>query len=149
MNRLDQGEAREVAGVERKDALDTVDKHRCGDAGIVDLDAGDGVGNEEPAPDDVNFRCVGEHRDLVFDHARPPIRLRGRQAEAVAIKRPRQNVPELAEILLGVAGKIARVEQKINSTNDKLRLRRRPDIPAKKHIAVEQGLDFTSYEWSP
>ena len=88
MNRLDRREAREVAGIQGKDAFDAVDVHGGGDSGIVDLDAGDGVSNEEPAPDGVRCGIVGEDWDFVFYHPRPPISLLRRQAEAVAIQRP-------------------------------------------------------------
>ncbi len=58
---------------------------------------------------------VGEHRDLVFDDPRPPVSLSGRQAEAVPMQRPCQNVPKLAEILRGVAGKGARTNKRITA----------------------------------
>ena len=149
MNRLDRWKARKVASIQGKDAFDAVDVHGGNEPCVMHLNAGDGVSNEELAPDEMHCGIVGKHWDLAFDHSRPSISLMGSQAKAVAIQRPRQNVPELSEILRGVAGEIARCKQKIDGTNDKLRLRCCSDIPAKKHIAVEQGLDFTSYEWSP
>ena len=61
MNGFNFSEAREVACVEGKDAFDAVDLHSGGDAGVVDLDAGDGVSNEEPAPDEMHLWIVGQH----------------------------------------------------------------------------------------
>lgn len=115
MDRFYVFEASEVLCVEGQDAFHAVDMHGGGDSGIVDLDSGDGVSNEELAPYEMHSGVVGEHRDLVFNDPRPPISLRGRQAEAVTIQRPCQNVPKLAEILRGVAGKGARTNKRITA----------------------------------
>ena len=71
---MNTGEAREVEGIEGKDAVYAVNEHGGGETGVVDLDAGDGVGDEESAPQDVNFGCVGEHWNLAFDNLRSTIR---------------------------------------------------------------------------
>jgi len=99
MNRFDVREAGEVAGVEGEDAFDAVDVPDGGDAGIVDLDAGDGVINEESAPLEVNIGGVWEQGDSRFDRASAPIGLGWSQAISVAIGGPRQSIPEFPKVL--------------------------------------------------
>lgn len=131
-------EARKISRVEGENALYAVDVHGGGDAGIVDLDPGDGVSNEEPAPDLMHGGIVGEHWDLVFDHSRSPVGFRGRQAEAVAIQRPCQNVPELAQVLRCVTGKCARPNKRIDSAINQWLQGVIGLEPTYKNVAVEQ-----------
>jgi hypothetical protein len=77
MNCFNVCEALEVSRVEGEDVLH-----------VIHLGSGDGMSNEEPAPDEMHSGIVGEHWDLVFDHPRSPISFQRRQAEAVAIQRP-------------------------------------------------------------
>jgi hypothetical protein len=51
-------EPREVSRVEGQDALHAVDMHRSGEAGVVYLDTGDAMGNEESSPLNVNLRVI-------------------------------------------------------------------------------------------
>jgi hypothetical protein len=125
-NGFEEGEAGEVASIQGKDAFDAVDVHGGGDAGVVDLDAGYALIYQETTPDRMYCGVVGEHWDLIFDHPRPPVGLLWGQAEAVAIQRPCQNVPALAQVLRGVAGKVARPNKKIDSSINR-RLQGSPD----------------------
>jgi len=138
VNRLDRWEACEVAGIQGKDAFDAVDAHGGCDAGIVDLGAGYGVSNEEPAPDERHCGIVGEHWDLAFDHPRSPISFRRRQAESVAIQWPSEHIPKLAEILRGVAENSTRPNKRIDSPINQ-RLQGISELkPTYKDVAVEQ-----------
>ena len=96
-------EAREVPSVEGEDALDAVDMHGCDQAGVMHLDAGDVVGDEELAPFLVNCDAVRQQLETRFDRDGAAICfLRGKPV-AISIGGARQRVPKLAKVLRGVA----------------------------------------------
>ena len=76
--------------------------------------------------------------EMVFDDPRSPVGIRGRQAKAVAIQRPCQNVPEFAHVLRGAAGKGARTNKRIDGTIHEWLQGVAGLEPADKNVAVEQ-----------
>ena len=73
MNGFHEWKAHEVARIQGEDAGDAVDAHGGGNAGVMDLDAGNVVSHQKPAPLGVNGGDAREQRNLVFNHACPPI----------------------------------------------------------------------------
>jgi len=137
MNRFDIGESGEVPRVESEDALYPVHMHGGYQPCVMHLDAGDVVSNEKATPFQVNQKAVGKNFNAGFYCLCAAISLRGSQAKSVAVNGPRENVPNFAQVLRGIAGSDVRL-------NEPLCIRCNQDLigvvwllPSKQDIGVE------------
>jgi hypothetical protein len=100
MDGSDAGEAAEVSGVEGQEMGEAVDPHRGDKARVVHLNAGNGMGNQEPSPLLVNRRTVGKEDEATLNASHPPIGLGHRQAKASSCRyRAGADIPELTKNL--------------------------------------------------
>jgi hypothetical protein len=77
-----------------------VHRHGRHQSGVVDLNALDGMRDNELPPERVGCRVFGQDREQPLDDAQPPVGLGDRQAKPTAGPRgPRTDVPEFGRIL--------------------------------------------------
>ncbi len=88
-------QAMKIFHVECEEMRDTVNLQHRGEVGIVDLNAADSIGLQEVFPSRIDTLIFRQQRESSFKN----LDLFGQQTEAVAIRRPCADVPELADIL--------------------------------------------------
>lgn len=106
---------RTVAGkitiVECQNPLDSVDVHGGHKPSIVNLHSRDSAGDDQFSPLPMHRHAIGEKIQGILDHRGSRIRLFDPQSVAVPINRPGACVPELGEVLRGVAESAALTNQ--------------------------------------
>ncbi len=82
------------------------------------LHTGHCVKNDDATPLDVDSLAIGQAPELRFNDPGPLVGLGHRQAEAVLCQRPGADIPELDQILGGVAQLLASANQSLTSASN-------------------------------
>ena len=94
--------AREIAGVQRQQVRDAMNPHGRRDTRIVQLHAGHRVSYHELPPLVVDRFLVRQQNHSLLHYPDFAIRVRRRQPEAVAVRRPRGEVSKFGDVLVRV-----------------------------------------------
>ena len=87
---------------------------RGGDLCVVDLNAGDGMFDDEFAPVFIDFGCVGQKVENLFDFCQFGIGFGDGETQTVFVSGARADVPEFRDVLQSYKKRVASFQQFIN-----------------------------------
>jgi hypothetical protein len=134
----DTGVAGEIGRIQCKEMGNTVDPHGGDQTCVVDFCAGDRMGHHESAPLVVDGGVVRQKDHPFFKRTYFPVCVSDGQPEAVAICRPRTDIPELGDVLVRVVECDARLGEPGKRRVDDGVVRVVPPADAQQNIRVHQ-----------
>jgi len=102
MNGRDLPVAKEVRSIQGQQVSEAMGVHGGDKTGVVNLPPTHTIIVDQATPYGMNLFVVGQKREVVLDEPDFLLCFAVRQAEAVSIQWPRQNVPQLHDVLWAI-----------------------------------------------
>jgi hypothetical protein len=99
MNGRDSGVPHKIPRIEGEQPSDLMDVHGSDQAGIVHLDARNGVGNQQIPPLPMHGPAVFQKSKPIFYKPCPAVHFENRKTVAIPLSRAGTGIPELSQIL--------------------------------------------------